>query len=104
MKNSPFHKKDVTILIRKYVTGIVRSKKTIDGWTGTYVQGLEVTCNYQGTEHSMKQDLSYNRYGNENGWHPILYDDFFDPYMHQILQESRKMVAGETKRILVSRR
>jgi hypothetical protein len=104
MKNSPAHKKNVVIKIsRKKSVGMVKQKK-FDDWYMVPIEKLVVTCIYQDKLEKLEDDLFYNKYGIVTGWHPLVYSEFWNPYMGQIRNTMFSMKTDETRTIKVTRR
>ena len=105
LKNSRFHKQDVTIKVSRQATGRTIQQKGSDGaWYTEPIERLTATCNYQGQVEQISDDLFYNRWGHVTGWHPMVGAEFFVPYLSKIRDAGFGMHDGETKTIKVSRR
>ncbi|MDD4352599.1 MAG: hypothetical protein PHU71_06540 [Candidatus Gracilibacteria bacterium] len=92
------------IKIERYLSDKRIRARVYDGWVETYRNGVRVTCVFGGNEYTLDDELFYNKYGHPTGWHPIVYDEFFTPYMGRILNEVFKMQAGDVRFITVEER
>lgn len=105
LKNRKEHRPNMKLTLERMTSyGTVRRKSLFEGWHEVSREKLRVKFEFLGQEVCVESDLSYNKYGQVNGWHPICGSEELWPYMTRILDAMYKMNAGDRKTIMVEGR